>query len=97
MSGDKPIYRKNPDFVTRVIAEELVLVPVRRTDVDLDRFFVLNDTAQAIWKLIDGQHSLDQIKTQIIQEFDVDEATAQKDMDKLIRELEEIKGITRIS
>ncbi|MFC1525031.1 PqqD family protein [Planctomycetota bacterium] len=91
------VYKKNPDFVTRVIADELVLVPVRRTAVDLDRFFVLNDTAQAIWKLIDGQRSLNQIKAEIIQEFDVDEATAQKDMDKLIRELEEIKGITRVS
>lgn len=91
------IYQKNPDFVTRVINEEIVLVPVKRKAVDLDRFFVLNQTGRVIWELIDGQRNLDQIKQSLIEEFEVSESKTEADLTKFIQELKEIEGITEIS
>lgn len=91
------VYKKNPDFVSRLIADEMVLVPVKRTAVDLDRFFVLNDSAGIIWQLIDGKRNLAEIKTHLINDFDIDEPTLATDMNKFIKELSKIEGIIQIN
>jgi len=48
---------KESNFVTRCIADETIIVPIRDTVGDLDSIYTLNEVGTTIWQLIDGQTS----------------------------------------
>ena len=89
-------YQKDPDMVSREIAGEVILVPIRRNVGDLESVYTLNETAALAWTLFDGSHTVNQIQDQIISEYDVDEDEAERDLVELIQQLEEIGAITRV-
>jgi len=51
-------YQKDPAMVSRQIAGEVILVPIRKNVGDLESIYTLNDTAACAWALFDGQHTL---------------------------------------
>jgi hypothetical protein len=89
-------YKKDPDMVSREIAGEVILVPIRRNVGDLESVYTLNETAARAWTLFDGSHTVNQIQDQIISEYEVDEDEAQLDLIELIQQLEEIGAIARV-
>ena len=64
-------YQKDASIVSRQIAGEMILVPIRRNVGDLESIYTLNDTAALAWSLFDGKTSLAQICERITQEYDV--------------------------
>jgi hypothetical protein len=60
---------------------------------DLDSIYTLNQTGAAIWELIDGEKSVNDIKNRMIEQFDVTPAEAEKD---LIEHLQQLEGINAI-
>ena len=88
-------YQKDPDMVSREIAGEVILVPIRSNVGDLESIYTLNETASTAWALIDGSHTIGQIVDQIILEYDVDPDQAKSDMFDLIKDLEQIDAIVR--
>jgi len=60
-------------------------------------YFRLNELGGYIWPLLDGEHSIREIITSIVAEFDVSADTAEKDflhfMDELLKE--ELVQITK--
>ena len=88
-------YQKDPSIVSREIAGEVLLVPIRRNVGDLESIYTLNETAAAAWALIDGSHTIEQIVDQIVLEYDVDSDQAKSDMFDLIKDLEQIDAIVR--
>lgn len=64
--------------MTRSIAGETILVPVRGRVGDLDAIYNLNEVGSFIWTLLDGRPSLPQIVEAVCAEFDVaiEQATA---------------------
>ncbi len=87
------IYQKNQDYVARKIAGELVLIPLNRRLEDIKSIFNLNEMACTIWDQIDGQRSLEQIRSQLLEQFEVDALILDQDLERLISQLEEIKAI----
>jgi len=81
-------YGKRLDFVTREIAGETLFVPVRNRVGDLDSIFVLNEVGTSIWRLIDGQTTVDRIVEAIVGEFDVETGVAEKDVSSFLRDME---------
>lgn len=75
------------DVVTRVVAGETLVVPVRRRVADLSSIFVLNETASRVWELADGTRTASEIARVIAAEFEVDAATAATDVAELITDL----------
>jgi hypothetical protein len=49
MSYPQVIYTKSPDIVFRRIADEVILVPIRRNTADLEKIYTLNASASFIW------------------------------------------------
>jgi coenzyme PQQ synthesis protein D (PqqD) len=88
MNGDMDgkTYKRNGDIVTRKIAGELFLVPIRGKIADMQRIFTLNPVAEYIWQEID-QQSLDEIRKGITVRFDVEEETAGTDLCEFIADL----------
>jgi hypothetical protein len=82
-------FAKKGDFVSRSIAGEEVIVPVRGQVGDLDAIYNLNQVGAFIWKLIDGRTSLRQIVDAVGAEFEVASEDAEKDTLQFIAALEE--------
>ena len=89
----KMIYRRNPDVVYRVIAGEAILIPISRETQGAGRMLTLNETGAFIWNRLDGNRRLDEILEEIRDEFEVEEATARRDLLELIGALEETGAI----
>lgn len=89
------VYQKDSNIVSRKIADEVILVPIRQNVGDLENIFTLNEVGTFIWELINGKRKVKDIKEMIVEEFDVSPQVAEKDLMEFIQQLEEINGITR--
>jgi hypothetical protein len=78
---DRP--RRNPTTAYRAVADEgcLVVVPARAT------VEVLNPVGGAIYAMLDGRHTRDEIVKKVVAAFDVDESQARRDLDAFLEEL----------
>ena len=79
--SDRP--KRNPENAFRPVADEggLVVDPVGH-DVK-----VLNPVGSLIYKLLDGEHSVDQIVSQVIEHYDIDPDTARSDVEAFLSDL----------
>jgi len=87
---------KGKDLVTRCVADETIIVPVRNNVGDLDSIYTLNEVATTIWQLIDGRKSVSQIIEEICKVYDVRREEAEKDTLEFLNTLKEA-GLLRIS
>ncbi|MBI4621093.1 MAG: PqqD family protein [Desulfobacterales bacterium] len=87
------IYKKSDSIVSRKIADEFILVPIRQNVGDMESIYTLNETAARIWELIDGGTKVRKIKEKIIEEFEVTPEEAEKDIIEHLQQLEGIKAI----
>jgi hypothetical protein len=81
------IYAHDSAIVSRSIAGEMILVPIRRNIGDMESLYTLNETAARIWELLDGQHSLAEVHEQMIEEYDIDPLQARQDLLELVENL----------
>jgi len=80
-------FRKNADVVSRKIAGEVILVPVRGNLADMNRIFALDGVGEFIWQALDEGKNLGEIRNELLDRFDVEKATADSDVREFIREL----------
>jgi hypothetical protein len=81
------VYMHDPSIVSRSIAGEMILVPIRKNVGDLESIYTLNETGARIWELIDGQRTLAEIHQHISQEFEIDPMVARDDLVELVESL----------
>lgn len=70
--------------VSREVAGETILVPIKSSTKELDDIFTLNEVASRIWDLIDGERTAAGIATIIASEYDVAPEDALTDTRELI-------------
>ena len=87
------VYKKSDSIVSRKIADEFILVPIRQNVGDLESISTLNEVAARIWELIDGKMKVREIKDKIVEEFEVTPQQAEKDLVEYIKQLKEIEAI----
>lgn len=87
------VYNKSDSIVSRKIADEFILVPIRQNVGDLESIYTLNETGARIWELIDGKIKVEEIKEKLIEEFEVTPEEVEKDIIEHLMQLEEIKAI----
>lgn len=90
------IYIHDPSIVTREIAGEMLLVPIRQNVADLQSIYLLNETALFAWQRFDGRQTLADIQNQLVQDFDVDEEQAGQDLLELVEQLQKIGAVVRV-
>lgn len=82
------IYRKKDNMVTRQIAGETLLVPIRSQVADMQNIFALtHSTAEYIWQQLDGKQNLEQIHQGIMDNFQVENQQALSDLQEFISQL----------
>jgi len=89
-------YTKDADLVTRDIAGETIIVPIKSNVGDLNSIFTLNEIGTMIWGLIDGKRSVSEIAEAICKTYEVKPEDAEKDILEFLDALKE-SGLLRIS
>jgi len=98
-SGDmwRQRFKKRGEIVSRKIAGETILVPIRGRLADMQRIFSLNPVAECIWEQIDGQKKLGDIRNRVLCLFEVGKELADSDIEEFIAELLKEDLIVRVS
>ena len=89
-------YIQDTSIVARQIADEYILVPICQSADEVEHIFTLNNVAAIIWELLDGEHSLSEIRDTLVSEFAVDSDKVQSDLLIFIDKLESIGEINRV-
>jgi hypothetical protein len=89
------LYQRDPDVVSRQIAGETILVPIRRNAADLESIYLLNETAASAWALMDGQRTLAEIRDAMVAQYDVSREEAGLDLAELVTRLESLGALVR--
>lgn len=74
------IFTTRDQVVSREIAGEMFLVPIRGAIADMQRIFALNPVGAHIWRQMDGTRTLGEIRDGIAARFDVTDGTAAADL-----------------
>jgi hypothetical protein len=88
-------YIKDDNLMTRNIAGETLIVPIRKRVGDLGAIYTLNEVGARIWQLIDGKTSGGQIVEAIAKEYEVTGEAASKDVTDLLASMAEAGLIRR--
>ncbi|HYK90011.1 MAG TPA: PqqD family protein [Acidobacteriota bacterium] len=94
MNSESEEIVKSDDLVTRRIAGETLIVPVRKGVGDLDSIFTLNEAGSFIWDLIGQGIRFDQIVESLCREYEVTVEDAAKDVKDFLESLE-LAGLIR--
>jgi len=81
------VFIRDQDVVSRKIAGELFLVPVKGKLAHMEQIFTLTSVAEYIWDRLDGQKNLRDIREDVIAQFDVEQKQADPDIQEFIMEL----------
>ncbi len=75
-------------FVARQVAEELVIVPLSGNVAQMNELFTLNETGKFIWENVSEDKTTAQISALMTAEFDIDEQTAQRDVETFLSQMD---------
>ncbi len=91
---ENKVYKKNPNFVSRKIEDEIILVPIKKEAADFQAIYNLNNAVSVkVWELIDGKKSLETIKERILAEFEVKPDKLEKNLKEFVGDLKKIGAI----
>lgn len=93
MQRSDHVFRKNENFVFRQIDDETILVPIKNNVGDMGAIYNLNEVGAYVWKHLDGEKSLSDIKKRIAKEFEVSTEEVERDLMEFVDQLEEIEAI----
>jgi hypothetical protein len=87
---------KGNNLVTRRIAGDTLIVPVRGHVAELDSIYTLNELGSLVWERIDGCTRIYQIVQAICEAYDIAAEQAARDLFEFLATLEE-EGLIQIA
>lgn len=88
------VYIPSEDVVGRLIADELIIVPLMAGIGDMDdELYTMNETGKSIWLRLDGEKSLRNIVDELSKEFNAAPSEIETDVLGLVEELERRKMV----
>jgi len=91
------VYRQGENIVSRNVAGESLLVPIRGHVADMQKIFALDPVGEFIWNHLDGKLSLNDVLDELLETFPVDRDLAGKDLTEFIDELFQASLIEEIT
>jgi hypothetical protein len=89
-------YVRDQRAVTRELAGETVIVPVRHNVADLAAIYTLNATGTFLWNQLDGRRSVAQLADALAAAFEVTHNQALEDVVHLLQELRQ-EGLVQVA
>jgi len=88
--------QRSPNVVSRVVAGEAIVVPIRRGAADMDSIFTFNDTGSLLWTLIEKGGTAEELTAQLQSEYGITAEQAAADTERFVQELREA-GLIELS
>jgi len=93
MALDNVRFIRNREVVSRLIAGEIVIVPIRQGVGDLNSLYTLNPVGSVLWDFMQEGHTVPEMIDKVCEEFEVSAEQAQSDIRKFLDSLLEEKLI----
>jgi hypothetical protein len=78
---------RSPDVVARQIAGEHILVPISQTGADLQKVYLLNGTAAAIWELLAQPLAREELVKALEEQYDAPEGSIPREVETFVQDL----------
>ena len=76
--------------VARVVAGEMLLVPIRGKVGDLASIYSFNSTGSLIWNLLETPHTMTQLAAAIATAYEIEPGQAEHDVTKFVTEMKAV-------
>lgn len=77
------------EFVLHQIADENIVVPIGECGEALHGVFSLNQSGAFLWKCLESEQTVESLKVQLMQEYQISDSIAEQDANLFIRLLTE--------
>ena len=77
-------------FILRDIVGETVLVPINESTSSFNGLITINELGKFIWENLEKVETGEELLQLILDEYEVDEDTAKKDLDEFLQVLKDI-------
>jgi len=88
--------QRSANVVSRVVADEAIVVPIRRGAADMDSIYTFNDSGSLLWALIEQGRTAGDLAAQLQAEYGITAEQAAADTEKFVSELSEA-GLIELS
>lgn len=79
--------KKSASVVSRVVADEAIVVPIRRGAADMDSIFTFNETGTALWKMVEADCGCEEMSAFLQLEYGLSAQQAAADTETFITDL----------
>ncbi|MCE5241167.1 PqqD family protein [bacterium] len=90
-------YRQHEKVVTRRIAGETLLIPITQIGVDLQRVYLLNETAAAIWALLSEPRDVETVVALLAEAYNAPAQDLRQDVMDTLQEFESRSFLTTVA
>lgn len=88
MISDSEIFVRSRAVVSRVVAGETLIVPVRGKVGDLASIYSFNETGSLIWKILDTPRTFPEVVSAVAEEYDEDAERVRPDVRRFLGEMQ---------
>jgi len=81
--------QRSPNVVSRVVADEAIVVPIRRGAADMDSIYTFNTTGSILWALIEKGKTVGQLSEYLQVEYGISQEQAATDTESFLVELKQ--------
>jgi hypothetical protein len=89
-ASQEQLFTRSRSVVSRVVAGETLIVPVRGKVGDLASIYSFNGTGSLIWQLLDAPRSLPELIDAVESEYEVGQEQAQKDVRQFLNDMRSV-------
>lgn len=86
-------YKRSKNVVSRELGGQKILIPIQQREVDVQRIYALNTTAEAVWELLTIPSTLEDIVAKLTQQYMASADLIRNDLVKLLDEMIEEKVV----
>lgn len=79
------------ELIKRQVADDTILVPVGQTIYSSNGLFILNEVGAFIWDLLPEAETPEQLCQAVLNEYDIDEASASRDVEEFLEMLRKLE------
>ena len=75
-------FKRNKDVVWRTLGDDCILL-----HLESGIYYTLNEEGRMLWEALDGENKLAEIRAKIMEHYEVDAGTIQKDLIEIMEDL----------
>ena len=75
------------EFVLREIAGDYIIIPTGKTVLEFNGLITVNEVGVSLWKMLQEEATFEELVKGVLDEYDVEEAVARKDIQEFLDRL----------